>query len=126
MVLHKVRIVVGLGRPDTQHIDPDELLTAERRKSTASSIMHAISDRLSTPYSSRYGATEDIPKFRIPDDSLDAPAAYQLIHDEMDFDGKPNLNLASFVHTYMVAPSRGKRADFRNLRRYRVLWGEGW
>jgi len=64
--------------------------------------MHAFVDTICTPYSSRYGATEDIPKFRIPEDTLEASAAYQLIHDELDFDGKPNLNLASFVHTYMA------------------------
>jgi len=64
--------------------------------------MHTFVDTICTPYSSRYGATEDIPKFRIPEDTLEASAAYQLIHDELDFDGKPNLNLASFVHTYMA------------------------
>ena len=26
---------------------------------------------------------------------------YQLIHDMTDLDGRPNLNLASFVHTWM-------------------------
>jgi glutamate decarboxylase len=57
---------------------------------------------LASPYSSRYGTTEDIPKYRLPDDGINANAAYQLIHDELDFDGKPNLNLASFVTTYMV------------------------
>jgi len=102
---------------DTQHIDPDELLSVQRHKSTASTIMHGLSGKLCTPYSSRYGATEDIPKFRIPEDSLEAPAAYQLIHDEMDFDGKPNLNLASFVHTYMVPQSGQRWLIGRNRRR---------
>jgi glutamate decarboxylase len=60
-----------------------------------------VKNTLSTPYSSRYGSTEDIPKYNLPDTGINANAAYQLIHDELDFDGRPNLNLASFVHTYM-------------------------
>jgi glutamate decarboxylase len=57
---------------------------------------------ITTPYSSRYGCEVDIPKYHLPEDGIEANAAYQLIHDELDFDGKPNLNMASFVHTYMV------------------------
>ena len=60
-----------------------------------------MKNTLATPYSSRYGSTEDIPKYTLPKGGINANAAYQLIHDELDFDGKPNLNLASFVHTYM-------------------------
>jgi glutamate decarboxylase len=61
-----------------------------------------LKGNICTPYSSRYGSGEDIPKFRLPGDGIEANAAYQLIHDELDLDGRPNLNLASFVHTYMV------------------------
>lgn len=68
-----------------------------------------IKNTIATPYSSRYGCKEDIPKFNLPEDGIDANAAYQLIHDELDFDGKPNLNLASFVHTYMVPSPRESR-----------------
>jgi glutamate/tyrosine decarboxylase-like PLP-dependent enzyme len=57
---------------------------------------------LATPYASRYGGREDIPKFRIPHEGVQANAAYQLIHDELEFDGHPNLNVASYVSTYMV------------------------
>ena len=64
---------------------------------------------LATPYSSRYGCNEDIPKFHLPKDGIEPNAAYQLIHDELDFDGKPNLNMASFVHTYMVPSPRDTR-----------------
>lgn len=40
--------------------------------------------------------TEKIPKNPMP-----ANVVYQLIHDELDMDGKPSLNLASFVNTWM-------------------------
>jgi len=53
-----------------------------------------------TTYSSRY-FTDEIPEQRIPAESMPARAAYQLIHDELNLDGNPALNLASFVTTWM-------------------------
>jgi glutamate decarboxylase len=53
-----------------------------------------------TTYSSRY-FTAEIPEHRVPADSMPARAAYQLIHDELNLDGNPALNLASFVTTWM-------------------------
>lgn len=86
MVLHK-------------HIDADEVLSKARGK--ANKARAAQSTSLSTPYSARYEAFTDIPKYKLPETGIAANAAYQLVHDELDFDGRPNLNLASFVHTYM-------------------------
>lgn len=37
----------------------------------------------------------------MPEDGMPARAAYQLIHDELNLDGNPALNLASFVTTWM-------------------------
>ncbi|MFW5837350.1 MAG: glutamate decarboxylase, partial [Desulfovibrionaceae bacterium] len=45
--------------------------------------------------------SQDVPKFRIPDNGMPANAACQLIRDEMNLDGNPALNLASFVTTWM-------------------------
>lgn len=42
-----------------------------------------------------------VPRFQIPDTEMEAEAAYQLIHDELQLDGTPVLNLASFVTTWM-------------------------
>jgi glutamate decarboxylase len=53
-----------------------------------------------TTYGDRY-FTEAIPEHEIPPGSMPARAAYQLIHDELDLDGNPALNLASFVTTWM-------------------------
>jgi glutamate decarboxylase len=55
---------------------------------------------VNTTYSSRY-FTDEIPTHRIPAGSMPARAAYQLIHDELNLDGNPALNLASFVTTWM-------------------------
>lgn len=51
-------------------------------------------------YSSRY-FNEPIPKYEVPEKSMPANAAYQLIHDELNMDANPSLNLASFVTTWM-------------------------
>ncbi|KAI5925808.1 pyridoxal phosphate-dependent transferase [Camillea tinctor] len=87
-----------------RHIDPEELvgrlhdahLTERgvqlRKKMTTSHL---------TPYGTKYASQIDIPKYEIPQEGAPSDSAYQLIHDELDLDGKPNLNLASFVGTYM-------------------------
>jgi glutamate decarboxylase len=45
--------------------------------------------------------SHDIPKYRLPAEGLSADAAYQLVHDELNLDGNPALNLASFVTSWM-------------------------
>ncbi|MCP5504033.1 MAG: glutamate decarboxylase [Chlamydiales bacterium] len=51
-------------------------------------------------YSSRF-FEEEIPKYELPEKSMPANAAYQMIHDELNMDANPSLNLASFVTTWM-------------------------
>ncbi|BDZ72184.1 glutamate decarboxylase [Methanobacterium petrolearium] len=53
-----------------------------------------------TTYGSRY-FSESIPKYEIPEEGMPAKAAYQLINEELNLDGNPVLNLASFVTTWM-------------------------
>jgi len=54
----------------------------------------------SATYSTRYWL-EPIPQHEIPKRGMPADAAYQLIHDELNLDSNPDLNLASFVTTWM-------------------------
>jgi glutamate decarboxylase len=53
-----------------------------------------------TTYGSRY-FTKTVPKYEMPEEGMPARAAYQIIHDELNLDGNPALNLASFVTTWM-------------------------
>jgi len=53
-----------------------------------------------TAYGSRY-FVKSIPKYEMPEEGMPSQAAYQLIHDEMNLDGNPAMNLASFVTTWM-------------------------
>ncbi|SMY23245.1 unnamed protein product [Zymoseptoria tritici ST99CH_1A5] len=83
------------------HVDPDELMaqlhkSPHRQHGRGSSAVSHI-----TPYSSRYNAQSELSKFKIPHDGAPADAVHQMLKDELDLDGRPNLNLASFVGTYM-------------------------
>jgi len=51
-------------------------------------------------YGSKFAA-EELPEFEMADGPCPAKTTYQLIKDELDLDGKPSLNLASFVTTFM-------------------------
>lgn len=73
----------------SEKIDVDKLEKSEREHSSTT-----------TAYGSRYFKAS-IPKYKLPDDGMPAQAAYQLIHDELNLDGNPALNLASFVTTWM-------------------------
>ncbi|MCW3057776.1 MAG: glutamate decarboxylase, partial [Solirubrobacterales bacterium] len=59
------------------------------------------SDAVHAPTYAARAFSQAVPKFQIPQESLDAQAAYQLVHDELALDGNPVLNLASFVTTWM-------------------------
>jgi glutamate decarboxylase len=57
--------------------------------------------QLATPtFGSRY-MSEAIPKTSLPEKSMDPRSAYHLIHDELQTQGNPTLNMASFVTTIM-------------------------
>jgi len=60
----------------------------------------ATEETISPTYSGRW-FTHQIPKYRLPSDGLGAEAAYRLVHDELNLDGNPALNLASFVTSWM-------------------------
>lgn len=49
---------------------------------------------------SRY-STDEVPKYEFPEGMMESKVAYQLIHDELNLDGNPDLNLATFVTTWM-------------------------
>jgi len=59
------------------------------------------SDQLLAPTYAGRSFSHDLPKYRLPAEGIDADAAYQLVHDELNLDGNPSLNLASFVTTWM-------------------------
>ncbi|KMU75301.1 glutamate decarboxylase [Coccidioides immitis RMSCC 3703] len=86
------------------HVNPEEVIEQLRNDPEESHRQHvftlnAVATR--TAYSTRYASSEEIPKFRIPQLGASAEAVYRLLRDELDLDGIPNLNMASFVGTFM-------------------------
>ena len=59
------------------------------------------SEELIAPTYAGRSFSHDIPKYRLPAEGVSAGAAYQLVHDELNLDGNPALNLASFVTSWM-------------------------
>ena len=51
-------------------------------------------------YSGRFSC-EALPKYEIPQKSTDPNCVYQIIHDELELDATPALNLATFVTNWM-------------------------
>lgn len=87
-----------------RHVDPDEIIKKLQNHPSAAHkhplhLRNAASSV--TPYSSRYASQQEISKFKIPREGAPADAVHQMLKDELDLDGRPNLNLASFVGTYM-------------------------
>jgi glutamate decarboxylase len=59
------------------------------------------SDETHAPTYSGRSFSHEVPKHRLPAQGMSADAAYQLVHDELNLDGNPALNLASFVTSWM-------------------------
>jgi glutamate decarboxylase len=57
-------------------------------------------DTIGPIYASRF-MENPVPKYRMPDDEMPAAIASRIIRDEMELDGIPGLNLATFVNTYI-------------------------
>jgi glutamate decarboxylase len=77
-----------------KHVDTEDMIRLAKMSSVCSHFVKPHNVH-TLAYGSRY-ATEDIPKYKLPEKSAGAQATYQLIHDELELDGRPNMNLASF------------------------------
>ncbi|GMN51448.1 hypothetical protein TIFTF001_020600 [Ficus carica] len=82
-------MVISEARSSSSKIDDDDGKGEEYVNST---------------FGSRY-VRKALPKWRMPEESIPKEAAYQIISDELMLDGRPRLNLASFVTTWMEPES---------------------
>ena len=57
------------------------------------------------------GEVESVPKHRMPDGPMSPEMAYQIVHDELMFDGNARLNLATFVTTHMDSEAERLMAE---------------
>lgn len=72
-------------------------------------------------YASR-SLEQPVPRYEMPPGSMDPGAAYQLIHDELSLDGNPELNLATFVTTWM--DDEANRLMTENADKNAIDWDE--
>lgn len=70
------------------------------------SSLKELSSTHLTPYNSRYASQVRIPKYKMPENGTSGDTVHAMLRDELDLDGKPNLNLASFVTTWMEDNAR--------------------
>lgn len=85
-------------------IDPERLIEKAQNEETSQILTQArggeASSYMSTAHAGRYSVTP-VPKYQLPEQGASDDVTYQLLKDELLLDGKPSLNLASFVHTWM-------------------------
>lgn len=93
--------------PTPSQVDPEDIIhhLQAQQPPTAPSSTGGGPAHL-TPFSSPYASQRDIPKYQIPPDGAPADTVYEMLKDELDLDGRPNLNLASFVDTYLEYHAR--------------------
>ncbi|KUJ23420.1 glutamate decarboxylase [Mollisia scopiformis] len=100
-----------------KHVDPDEIISGlQKMQMNEGGHNHAHTKGGTshiTPYSTRYASKQEISKFIIPQEGAPADAVHQMLKDELDLDGRPNLNLASFVGTYME--THAEQLMFENI-----------
>ncbi|WOO78663.1 Glutamate decarboxylase [Vanrija pseudolonga] len=99
---------MALGR----HVDVDKLI-GECKDHRAFKHSHDSLELVDIPYASRYDNQQEVPRFRLPQDGVGADVVYQILHDELMLDGNPNMNLASFVHTWV--PPQCEKLMMENL-----------
>ncbi|ETS60378.1 hypothetical protein PaG_05582 [Moesziomyces aphidis] len=88
----------------SKHVDADELIQQAADHPILGLLQHAGGKKAHAYHSGAHAGrytTEPIPKYKIPQNGTSAEATYQLLSSDLSLDGKPTLNLASFVHTWM-------------------------
>ncbi|KAH7634443.1 pyridoxal phosphate-dependent transferase [Sordaria sp. MPI-SDFR-AT-0083] len=85
----------------SHHVDPEEIVHHLRDIKLQEKGSSSQKQNHLTPYTSSYASQEDIPKYKIPEDGTPGDTVYAMLRDELDLDGRPNLNMASFVNTYI-------------------------
>lgn len=61
--------------------------------------------RMHTKEQREHYTVEPIPKFHIQEKGLPKDEAFKFIHNDLELDGRPLLNMASFVNTYIDEPA---------------------
>ncbi|OIW31105.1 glutamate decarboxylase [Coniochaeta ligniaria NRRL 30616] len=89
----------------SRHVNPEDIIEQLEQTHVSEALGLSSYEDLGsthlTPYSSRYASQVRIPKYKIPEDGTPADTVHAMLQDELDLDGRPGLNLATFVTTKM-------------------------
>ncbi|KAK6904943.1 glutamate decarboxylase [Kwoniella mangroviensis CBS 10435] len=96
-----------------QHVDAEKIINESRDHPVRKHTHDRKATLYDIPYTSRYDVEVDLPRYSIPETGVNAKVSYQLLHDELLLDGNPNMNLASFVNTWV--PDECNRLMYENL-----------
>ncbi|KAI5289048.1 hypothetical protein KEM54_004488 [Ascosphaera aggregata] len=99
-----------------KHLDPEKVLSQVKQKTRQNKSEQIAYDTFLTTgpaFASRYASREETPRYKLPKTGTDDIAAYEMIRAELNLDGVPTLNLASFVDTWMER--EGSRLMQENL-----------
>jgi len=97
----------------SRHVNTEELIAHAKDHLSKKHLAHTVGRRSGGVYANRGDDDEDLPKFSLPKKGMSAKSAYQMLHDELELDGAPSLNFASFVHTWM--PPEGEKIMIENM-----------
>jgi len=86
--------------PLSRHVNSDEIVSHLHKTAHNTHSQHHLKYSNLTPYSNKYSINAPS-RHEIPREGAPANTVAQMIRDELDLDGRTNLNLASFVHTWM-------------------------
>ncbi|ODV92708.1 hypothetical protein CANCADRAFT_90990 [Tortispora caseinolytica NRRL Y-17796] len=84
-------------------VDPNELikeLSEEEKKNTLGEVDILLNHQIQSRYRSQFQTSVTIPRYVVPEEGVEPEVAYRFISSDLDLDGKPGLNCASFVNTY--------------------------
>ncbi|KAH9822540.1 pyridoxal phosphate-dependent transferase [Melampsora americana] len=96
----------------SKHVKPEQLLKSVKEHKHQKLTERENHHQVANAYESRY-LNQEVPKYQLPHKGINADAAYQLIHDDLELDGRETANLASFVHTW--APAQATKLCMENI-----------
>ncbi|CAO1636707.1 unnamed protein product [Sympodiomycopsis kandeliae] len=99
----------------SRHIDADDVLSRAADHPHDAILKAAGGGNSTTSFANIHAGryqTQGIPKYTVPQEGISEEAAYHLITDQLTLDGRPTLNLASFVHTSL--PEWGEKLVDQN------------
>jgi hypothetical protein len=102
-ILLSTKCIAATGLFEIHNCQERRVMLHEKVTPATSGAADAVEkrDTILTPTFDLEEESHAVPKYRLPEGSMSARNAYQIVHDECMLDGNARLNLATFVTTWM-------------------------